>query len=99
MKVGFKVSEHFNVEKKIRDNNRDVIDHETVTMVASQNPRTEGTVKGIVFNTVEVPVLYTDASEEEEAAVTEEAKKIAETEKISEEDKSVDEDPIPEDLI
>ena len=68
--------------KVIRDNNRDVVGEETTYQIPANNDRDNG----IVFNTVEVPVLYADSTEEEEAKATEEAKQIIENEKISAED-------------
>lgn len=68
--------------KVIRDNNRDVVGEETTYQIPANNDRENG----IVFNTIEVPVLYTDSTEEEEEQATEDAKKIIENEKLSAED-------------
>lgn len=61
------------VEVPIHDNNRDIIGHRTVGLVASNNDRADG----IVFNTVEVPVVYTDSSTDEEEAATVKARQLA----------------------
>ena len=83
MKVGTKMSDQpVEATKVIRDNNRDIVNEETVYLIPANNDRDNG----IVFNTVEVPVLYKDATEEEEAEATEQALKIMEDEKSSAED-------------
>lgn len=83
MKVGTKMSDQpVEATKVVRDSNRDVVSEETVYLIPANNDRDNG----IVFNTVEVPVLYKDATEEEEAVATEQALKIMEDEKSSAED-------------
>lgn len=78
MKVGIKMAENTTpevemVEVAIHDNNRDIIGKRTVGLVVANNDREDG----IVFNTVEVPVVYTDSTTEEEEAATAKARQLA----------------------
>lgn len=76
-----------NIQRPIRNNNREIIGYEEFEVIPANNDREDG----ILFNTIEVPVLRTDATEEEEAVADEEAKKLLEESKNS---SPSDEEPV-----